>query len=83
LDELRDYRFYAADMLHPSDVAVDYIWQRFTSWAFTPETLQFAEAWRRTERDLNHRPLHPDSDAHKAFLAKAMERRAQLLEQIF
>lgn len=78
LDELRDYRFYAADMLHPSDVAVDYIWQRFTSWAFTPETLQFAEAWERTERDLNHRPLHPDSDAHKAFLAKAMERRAKL-----
>jgi hypothetical protein len=83
LDELRDYRFYASDMLHPSEVAVNYIWQRFTSWAFTPEALKFAQEWERTERDLAHRPLNPDSDAHKAFLEKVMARRAQLLERIF
>ena len=78
LDELRDYRFYASDMLHPSEVAVNYIWQRFTSWAFTPEVLKFAQEWERTERDLAHRPLNPESDAHKAFLEKVMARRAQL-----
>ena len=78
LDELRDYRFYASDMLHPSEVAVNYIWQRFTSWAFTPEALNFAQEWERTERDLAHRPLNPESDAHKAFLEKVMARRAQL-----
>ena len=78
LDELRDYRFYASDMLHPSEVAVNYIWQRFTSWAFTPEALKFAQEWERTERDLAHRPLNPDSDAHKVFLEKVMARRAQL-----
>ena len=78
LDELRDYRFYASDMLHPSEVAVNYIWQRFTSWAFTPEALKFAQEWERTERDLAHRPLNPDSDAHNAFLEKVMARRAQL-----
>lgn len=78
LDELRDYRFYASDMLHPSEVAVNYIWQRFTSWAFTPEALNFAQEWERTERDLAHRPFNPDSDAHKAFLEKVMARRAQL-----
>lgn len=78
LDELRDYRFYASDMLHPSEVAVNYIWQRFTSWAFTPEALKFALEWERTERDLAHRPLNPESDAHKAFLEKVMARRAQL-----
>lgn len=83
LDELRDYRFYATDMLHPSEVAVNYIWQRFTSWAFTPEALKFAQEWERTERDLAHRPLNPESDAHKAFLEKVMARRAQLLERIF
>ena len=83
LDELRDYRFYASDMLHPSEVAVNYIWQRFTSWAFTPEALKFAQEWERTERDLAHRPLNPESDAHKAFLEKVMARRAQLLERIF
>ena len=78
LDELRDYRFYASDMLHPSEVAVNYIWQRFTSWAFTPEALNFAQEWERTERDLAHRPLNPESDAHKVFLEKVMARRAQL-----
>jgi hypothetical protein len=83
LDELRDYRFYASDMLHPSEVAVNYIWQRFTSWAFTPEALKFAQEWERTERDLAHRPLNPESDAHKAFLEKVMARRAQLLERFF
>ena len=78
LDELRDYRFYASDMLHPSEVAVNYIWQRFTSWAFTPEALKFAQEWERTERDLAHRPLNPDSEAHKVFLEKVMARRTQL-----
>ena len=78
LDELRDYRFYAEDMLHPSEQAVTYIWQRFTSWAFTPEAVKFSQEWERTERDLAHRPLNPDSEAHKAFLKKALERREQL-----
>ncbi|MBR4297262.1 MAG: GSCFA domain-containing protein [Bacteroidaceae bacterium] len=80
LDELRDYRFYAEDMLHPSEQAVTYIWQRFTSWAFTPEALNFAREWERTERDLAHRPLNPDSDAHKAFVEKVMAKRELLKE---
>ena len=78
LDELRDYRFYAEDMLHPSEQAVTYIWQRFSSWAFTPEAVKFSQEWERTERDLAHRPLNPDSEAHKAFLKKALERREKL-----
>ena len=83
LDELRDYRFYAEDMLHPSEQAVTYIWQRFTSWAFMPEAQKFTQEWERTERDLAHRPQNPDSEAHKTFIEKVMARRAQLLEQIF
>ena len=79
LDELRDYRFYAEDMLHPSEQAVNIIWQRFVTWAFTKEAETFAQEWERTERDLAHRPMNPDSEAHKAFLAKVMERR-KLLE---
>ena len=78
LDELRDYRFYAEDMLHPSEQAVTYIWQRFTSWAFTPEAVKLTQEWERTERDLAHRPLNPDSEAHKAFLKKVLERREHL-----
>lgn len=54
MDELRDYRFYAADMVHPSSVAVDYIWERFQDMFFTPETRQqVLEAERQKKRE-NH-----------------------------
>lgn len=57
MDELRDYRFYANDMLHPSDLAVDIIYERFKEWTFTSELKVLAtlnqKAWRRSQ----HRPL--------------------------
>ena len=73
-DELRDYRFYASDMLHPSDVAVDYVWQRFREWTFSPELCDYAERRGRLLRELAHRPLHPDSPEARRFME---ERRAR------
>lgn len=58
LDELRDYRFYAPDMLHPSVQALDYIWQRFSEWAFTPEMAAFAAQKSKEIKQKNHRTLH-------------------------
>ncbi len=60
-DELRDYRFYAADMLHPSAQAVDYVWERFRQWSFTPELEAYAAEKQALLRDMKHRPLHPES----------------------
>lgn len=57
LDELRDYRFYAPDMLHPSEQAVDYIADRFREWAFAPELLREADERLREWRRRQHRPL--------------------------
>ena len=57
LDELRDYRFYAADMLHPSEQAADYIYERFAAWCFTPELTAYAKERERTLRRLRHRPI--------------------------
>lgn len=57
LDELRDYRFYAPDMLHPSEQAVNYIWERFCEWAFTPEMADFATIKLKEIKQNNHRPL--------------------------
>lgn len=74
-DELRDYRFYAPDMLHPSEQAVDYVWQRFAEWAFTPQLKEFARERMQLLRDAEHRPLHPDSEAHRHFLQRMRERR--------
>lgn len=70
-DELRDYRFYSPDMLHPSDQAVDYIYERFSETFFSAQTHQMQEEWRPIQAALSHRPFNPDSAEYKSFLAKA------------
>ena len=67
-DELRDYRFYASDMLHPSEQAVDYIWECFSASLFGADTLQFLKEWQPIREAINHRPFNPDSDAYKEFV---------------
>ena len=79
-DELRDYRFYKEDMLHPSDQAVGYVWERFREWTFTPEMDEFAREWQSIARASAHRPLHPESEEHKRFV-QTMESRRQLFRQ--
>lgn len=73
-DELRDYRFYREDMLHPSDQAVEYIWQRFGDTYFSEHTRSFLEEWRPVKAALGHRPFNADSEEHKEFLLKTMEK---------
>ena len=79
-DELRDYRFYAPDMLHPSDTATDYVWERFRTWAFSPDLRDFAAEREALLRAEAHRPLHPDSEAHRRFLEQ-LERRRQAFDK--
>lgn len=69
-DELRDYRFYADDMLHPSSLAVEYIWQRMVETFFSDEAKTFLREWAPLKKGFSHRPLNPDGDEYKAFLAK-------------
>ena len=82
LDELRDYRFYAEDMVHPSAVAVDYIWQRFVETYMTEETQDDMRTLKQLWRDRQHRFLHPDSEEAIAFKNK-LARRLQELQQDF
>lgn len=79
-DELRDYRFYNSDMLHPSDQAVEYIWERLSSVYFSDDTRRFVEEWRPIREALGHRPFNPDSQEYKSFLQK-MEARAREFER--
>jgi hypothetical protein len=58
LDELRDYRFYAADMIHPSDQAVDYLWSRFVGFAVPPADLPELDSRRRGLLRSRHRPIN-------------------------
>lgn len=79
-DELRDYRFYADDMLHPSSLAVEYIWQRMVETFFSDEAKTFLREWAPLKKGFSHRPLNPDGDEYKAFLAK-LHVEAELLKQ--
>lgn len=80
-DELRDYRFYDTDMLHPSDQAVNYIWERFTEWAFTDSLTNYAHERTALLRAMQHRPLNAQSDAHKAFLNKLEQKKKDFLRK--
>ena len=71
-DELRDYRFYAPDMLHPSEQAVEYIWEVFSEAYFSPEAKRFIEEWRPLKEALGHKPFRPDSAEYKDFMNKTM-----------
>ena len=70
-DELRDYRFYQPDMLHPSEQAVEYIYERFADTFFSADSRRMTEEWRPIHAALSHRPFNPDSENYQAFLAKA------------
>ncbi|WP_440432367.1 GSCFA domain-containing protein [Prevotella sp.] len=80
-DELRDYRFYREDMLHPTDQAVEYIWQRFGETFFSKQTRKFLEEWRPIKAALAHRPFNPEAEEYKKFLEKAKEGERELMER--
>ena len=81
-DELRDYRFYDRDMLHPSAQAVDYVWERLGSWCFTPSMHAFLAECEALDRRLTHRPLHPGSAAHLDFLHETARRLERLAAEL-
>ena len=78
-DELRDYRFYKVDMLHPNEQAVEYIWEQLVATCFSAEAKQFLEEWRPIKEALAHRPFHPEAAAYQDFIKKTKEK-AKMLE---
>ncbi|MDF7813526.1 GSCFA domain-containing protein [Hymenobacter sp. YC55] len=81
LDDLRDYRFYAADMLHPSVVAEDYIWERFARTYFDVEFGRFRKEWESVRQAIHHRPLYSGAPEHRQFLVNTLERLEKLSRQ--
>ena len=77
-DELRDYRFYAEDMVHPSKQAVDYIYERFAEYAFSAKAMGFAKQWGAVAKLLLHKPQFPQSSQYRALMVSAKEKLAQL-----
>ncbi len=78
LDDLRDYRFYQPDMIHPSETAEEYIWQKFGEQYFDDELKNFLTKWKDVKTALNHRPFHSGSDAHQQFLRTTLRQLEEL-----
>lgn len=78
MDELRDYRYYSEDMLHPSQVAIDYIWEKFSEVTISESALKIMEDVQAVQRGLSHRPFNSDAKAHHDFLNGLQLKIAQL-----
>jgi hypothetical protein len=74
LDDLRDYRFYKPDLIHPSEVAEDYIFEKFGEAYFTPNLQAFMTEWQKIRQALAHRPLQPNTLAHRKFLENLLSK---------
>ncbi len=78
LDELRDYRFYSSDMLHPSELAIDYIWEKFVDTFFNKETKALNKRISQLKKEKNHKPFNPESDEFIQFSQKLTEKENQM-----
>jgi hypothetical protein len=81
MDELRDYRFYAEDMMHPSQVAIDYIWERFKESVISETAYATMDAVESIQKGLQHRPFNPHSESHKKFELNLQAKIATLVAQ--
>lgn len=78
MDELRDYRFYAADMIHPNDLAIAYIWEKFKKAWISEAVYGLMKAVGDIQKSLSHKPFHAGSAQHQAFEASLQERIREL-----
>jgi hypothetical protein len=82
IDDLRDYRFYKEDLVHPTDQAIDYIWQKFATAYFTEETRKVLANWQKIKKSLDHRPFYPGSQQYLGFLNRTLSQLEALRNQI-
>jgi hypothetical protein len=82
IDELRDYRFYNSDMVHPSEVAIDYIWERFQTVWLTQKAIHLSKEVVALRQSLNHRAFQPNSQEHQNFLKHLELKKLALLKKL-
>lgn len=70
MDDLRGYRYFEQDLIHPNNMAEDYIWSVFSESFFSTESQQLIHTWGKLQTSLQHRPFQQESAAHHRFLAK-------------
>ncbi len=82
MDDLRDYRFYKDDLIHPTTFAENYIWEKFQKCYFSDEVAQFVKEWNNILAGLNHKPFHPKSKKHQLFLKNLLEKLENLSDRV-
>lgn len=82
MDELRDYRFYAKDMIHPNEIAVDYIWEQFQRVWISDEVMPIMKMIIEIDKGQKHKPFNPNSKAHQDFLDKLEAKKQAVLKKI-
>lgn len=78
MDELRDYRFYAEDMLHPNNTAINYIWDKFKQVWIAEEASTIMDEVNTIQKGLLHKPFNPNSKSHQHFIQQLEDKKAQL-----
>ena len=82
MDDLRDYRFYEKDLIHPNEQAIDYIWQKFIACSLNQEDSKTLESWIKVKQSLEHRAFNPKSNKHKQFLTNTLNQLEQLKSKL-
>lgn len=82
LDDLRDYRFYKPDLIHPNEQAEDYIFERFANAFFTKELQKFIQEWQKIRQALGHRPLYPNTASHRQFLKNLLQKLQKIASDV-
>ncbi len=78
LDDLRDYRFFGEDLIHPNTLAIRYVWEKLMHWCLHHKAIQVIHEMEPHLRFLEHRPLHANSDDHRA----ACKQKESILQQL-
>jgi len=82
MDDLRDYRFYKKDMLHPNELAIDYIWSFFKEIWINPKSFSILDEIASIQRDLQHKPFNFDSEQHQKFVKNLRKKQEKITQKI-
>ncbi|WP_341225659.1 GSCFA domain-containing protein [uncultured Arcticibacterium sp.] len=82
LDDLRDYRYYADDMIHVNETGQKYVLEHFRKTAFSSPLNEFIDRWQKIQSQLKHKPFHSDSDGHQKFLKNLVSRLEELSNSV-
>ncbi|WP_370090519.1 GSCFA domain-containing protein [Ekhidna sp.] len=82
MDELRDYRFFKPDMIHPSDQAILYVWKRFVETYFDNESKAFLDDWEKLKSAIKHKPFQPKSNSHQQFIKSTLSKLEKLNQKV-